>query len=128
MGIRIEPHISEKILFLRYIAPVNPDEDMPAACKAIIEFSQSVQGDFFVISDAREFPVTFDALVEGLDLVRRQLVGVPARFVVIGTGEMIRLAAEAIAQRQYGGFEPAKVFATEEEAFAHCLAELKKSA
>jgi hypothetical protein len=41
---------------------------------------------------------------------------------------MVRLAAEAIAQKQYGGFEPAKVFATDQEAFAHCLAELKKSA
>jgi hypothetical protein len=128
MPISLEPHTAEKILFLRYVAPVNPDEDMPAAIQAIIEFSQSVQGDFFVISDAREFPVTFDVLVEALDLVRRQLIGVPVRFVLIGTDEMVRFAAEAIAQKQYGGFEPAKVFATDEEAFAHCLAELKKSA
>ena len=67
-------------------------------------------------------------MVEALDLVRRQLSGVPARFVVIGTDEMVRLGAEAIAQKQYGGFEPAKVFATDQEAFAHCLAELQKSA
>jgi len=41
---------------------------------------------------------------------------------------MVRFAAEAVAQRQYGGFEPVKVFASGEEAFARCLAELKKSA
>jgi hypothetical protein len=128
MSISLESHVAEKILFLRYVAPVNPDEDMPAAIQAITQFSQSVQGNFFVIADAREFQVTFDVLVEALDLVRRQLAGVPVRFVVIGTDEMVRLAAEAIAQKQYGSFEPAKVFATDQEAFAHCLAELKKSA
>ncbi|PJF34328.1 MAG: hypothetical protein CUN49_16220, partial [Candidatus Thermofonsia Clade 1 bacterium] len=106
----------------------NPEEDMLAAVQAIRDFAQQVQGNFFVISDARQFPVTFDVLVEALDLVRRQLVGVPVRFVVIGTDEMIRLAAEAIAQRQYGGFEAGKVFATDQEAFAYCLAELQKTA
>lgn len=128
MPIVLEPHVAEKILFQRYVAPVNPEEDMAATIRAIIEFSQSVQGDFFVISDAREFQVSFDVVVDALDTVRRQLAGVPVRFVIIGTDEMVRLAAEAIAQQQYGGFEPAKVFATDQEAFSYCLAELKKSA
>jgi hypothetical protein len=128
MPIRLEPHTAEKVLVLRYIAPVNPDDDLPASVQAIVEFSHTVQGDFFVISDTRAFQLTFDVLVEVLDLVRRQLVGVPVHFVIVGTGEIVRLAAEAITQKQYGSFDPAKVFATDQEAFAHCLAELQKSA
>ena len=42
MPISLEPYVSEKILFQRYVAPVNPDADMPAAIQAIIEFSQRV--------------------------------------------------------------------------------------
>ncbi|MFQ3536397.1 MAG: hypothetical protein SNJ58_11015 [Aggregatilineales bacterium] len=128
MPISVEPYVAERILFERYVAPVNPETDMVAAIQAIKEFHQQVQREFFVIVDAREFPVTFDVLVEALDLVRRQMMGVPARFVVIGDSELIRLAAEAIAQRQYGGFEAGKVFATDTDAFEYCTAELRKSA
>jgi len=128
MPIDLEPHISEKILVQRYVAPVDLETDMPAAIQAIAEFSQNAQGDFFVIADTRALPMDFNGLVEVLNLVRRKLANVPVRFVAVGTGEMVQLAANAIAQKQYGGFEPAKVFATDQEAFAHCLAELQKSA
>ncbi len=128
MPISVEPHAAERILFERYVAPVNPETDMLTAIQAIKEFYEQVQREFFVIVDAREFPVTFDVLVDALNLVRRQMAGVPARFVVIGDNELIRLAAEAIAQRQYGSFEAGKVFAADTEAFEYCTAELRKSA
>ncbi|MFN7210509.1 MAG: hypothetical protein ACK4P1_08985 [Aggregatilineales bacterium] len=123
-----EPHVSERIFIQRYIAPVNPDEDMPAAVQAIRKFYEQVGQEFFVISDARQFPLTFDTLVEGLDLIRRNLAGVPMRFVIIGDGELIRLVAEAITQKQYGGFEAGKIFPNDEEALAYCMAQLQKSA
>ncbi len=123
-----EPHVAERILIQRYVPPVNPDEDMPAAIQAIREFYEQVGRDFFVITDARQFSVTFDVLVEALDLTRRNLAGIPVRFAVIGDDDLIRLAAEAIAQKQYGGFEAGKVFANDEEALAYCMAQLRKSA
>ena len=126
--INIEPHFAERILVERYVAPVEPETDMAAAVQAINDFYQQVQREFFVIVDARQFPVTFDVLVDALDLVRRHIAGVPVRFVVIGDGELVRLAAEAIAQKQYGGFEAGKVFATDSEALEYCTAELRKSA
>ncbi|MDW8298135.1 MAG: hypothetical protein RML95_02240 [Anaerolineae bacterium] len=128
MSISLDPHVAERILFLRYIAPVNPEVDMATAMQAIAEFYRQVQREFFVIADVREFEITFDTLVEGLDLIRRQLAGVPVRMTAIGTSEMVRIGAEAITQKQYGGFEAGKVFATDEEAFAYCMEELRKSA
>ncbi|MCS6871658.1 MAG: hypothetical protein NZ571_09390, partial [Anaerolineae bacterium] len=79
MSISLDPHVAERILFLRYIAPVNPEVDMATAMQAIAEFYRQVQREFFVIADVREFEITFDTLVEGLDLIRRQLAGVPVR-------------------------------------------------
>lgn len=128
MPSHVEPHFAERILFQRYVPPVNPEEDIPATIQAIIDFHQQVQGEFFVIIDARQFPVTFDVLVDALDLTRRNLAGIPARFVVIGDNDLVRLAAEAIAQKQYGGFEAGKVFSTDEEAFAYCMEALRKPA
>ncbi len=128
MPVKLEPRVSERILVQRYIQPVDLAAELPAAIEAIAEFSREVQGAFFAVIDMRAAPINLDGLIEALDLVRRKLANVPVRFVAIGTGEMVELAASAVAQRQYGSFEPAKVFATEEEALAYCLAELKEPA
>ncbi len=128
MPLHVEPRVAERILIQRHVPPIDPVENMQAAIESTKDFYQQVGQEFFVISDARQFPVTFDVLVEGLDLIRRSLTGIPIRLVVIGDGELIRLAAEAIAQKQYGGFEAGKVFANDEEALAYCMAELQKSA
>lgn len=123
MPIQIEPNVQTGILMARYVNPVDPERDVANVIQSIIAFSHQVQGVFFVIADVREFDLTFDTVTEGLDLVRRSLVGIPVRFVVIGSGKFVELAAQAITQRQYGSFEMAKVFATAEEALAYCRAE-----
>ncbi len=126
MPIQFEPNIRERVIILRYVNPVDPERDVPAAIQALADFGRQVQGVFYAVTDVREFRLTFDTLTESLDMVRRSLVGIPVRFAVIGSGNLIELAAQAIAQQQYGGFEMAKVFATEAEALAYCRTELGK--
>jgi hypothetical protein len=124
MPVAVEQNLDEHILFLRYQMPVDPALDLQTAGAAIIAFSQQIQGKpFYTINDAREFPITFDILVEALSTLRQSFGSIPVRFVIIGSGKFVELAAQAITQRQYGGFEMAKVFATEEEALAYCRAE-----
>ena len=108
---------------LRYEAPLTGSEN---AVQAIAEFAAEVRSPFFAVSDLRGIPITFDAMVDGLDLVRRHLAQVPVRFVTIGDSELVEMGNRAIAQKQYGGFEPARSFATEEEALAYFRAELQK--
>mgnify|MGYP005838627147 CR=1 FL=1 len=43
--------------------------------------------------------------------------------VATGSGKFVELAAQAIAQKQYGSFDMARVFASDEEALAYCRAE-----
>lgn len=126
MPMHVEPNVQERILITRFVSPVDPERNVPASIQALTEFARQVEGTFFVISDVREFDLTFDAITEALDMVRRSLVGIPIRAVVIGSGKMVELAAQAITQKQYGSFEMAKVFATEAEALAYCRTELGK--
>ena len=126
MSIQIESNVQDRILITRYVNPIDPERDVAAVIQAITDFSHQVQGTFFDIADVREFDLTFDTVTEALDLVRRSLAGIPVRFVIVGSGKFVELAAQAIAQKQYGGFEPARAFATQEEALAYCRAELQK--
>ncbi len=128
MSTQIEPNIQERILITRYVNPVDPERDVQTVIQAVTEFAHQVQSAFFVIADVREFNLTFDSVTEALDLVRRHLVGIPVRFVVIGSGRFVELAAQAITQKQYGSFDMAKVFASDEEALAYCRSELQKPA
>jgi hypothetical protein len=53
MSIGLDSHAAERILFVRFIPPVNPEEDMLAAIQAIKDFHDQVQSEFFAIVDAR---------------------------------------------------------------------------
>lgn len=124
MPIAVEQNVDEHILIVRYLMPVDPDLDLQTAGSAILAFAQQVQGKpFYAINDAREFPITFDILVQALSTLRQTFGGIPVRFVIIGSGKFVELAAQAITQKQYGSFDMAKVFATEEEALAYCRSE-----
>jgi hypothetical protein len=125
MPIQVEPNVAERILVLRYTLPLTGSENV---VQVIADFAAQVRANFFAVSDLRGVPITFDAMVDGLDMVRRYLTQVPVRFVTIGDSELVEMGNRAITQQQYGGFEAARAFATEEEALAYCRAELTKPA
>ncbi len=125
MPIQVEPNVADRILVLRYQLPLTGSENV---VQAIADFATEVRSKFFAVSDLRGVPITFDAMVDGLDLVRRHLVGIPVRFVTIGDSELVEMGNRAITQKQYGAFEEARAFATEEEALAYCRSELQKPA
>ncbi|MCE7945847.1 MAG: hypothetical protein DYG88_00295 [Chloroflexi bacterium CFX4] len=122
--IQIEPNVDERILVLRYQMPLSGAENV---VQAIADFATEVRSTFFAVSDLRGIPITFDAMVDGLDMVRRSLAQVPMRFVTIGDSELVEMGNRAIPQKQCGGCEAARALATEEEALAYCRSELQKS-
>jgi hypothetical protein len=123
MPITIEPRPQERILLTTYDQPFDADIDVGQAVVAINEFAPKVEGAFFVLVDLRRVDLPFGGLVMALGTLRHLPDGV--HFVIIGSGDMVTLAAEAAKQKQYGEYR-IPVFATPEEALNHVANERKR--
>ena len=128
MTVRTEFLPNEPILMIYYSAPVNPEAEFPVAIAAINKLLQDNPGVCYEITHIKNTPMTLDMIIDGLAMLRRVTGGGDRlQMALVTDDDMIALAANWAAQPQYGGFMPAKVVATEEEALAYVRAELAKA-
>jgi len=128
MTVRTEFLPNEPILIISYSNPLNPDADFPVAIEAINKLLQDNPGVCYEITHIKNTPMTLDMIIDGLAMLRRVTGGGDRlQMALVTDDDMIALAANWAAQPQYGGFMPAKIVTSEEEALAYVRAELAKA-
>jgi hypothetical protein len=128
MTVRTEFLPNEPILMIYYSAPVNPEAEFPVAIAAINKLLQDNPGVCYEITHIKNTPMTLDMIIDGLAMLRRVTDGGDRLHMILVTDdEMVKLAASWATQPQYGGFMPAKIVTSEEEALAYVRAELAKA-
>jgi hypothetical protein len=124
MSVEIEPRPQERILLMISHPPSNPD-DNPAVIQSTQSFAAKMGGVFFLVADMRRVEMSFSDMVLSMSLLRELPGADQVQIVVIGGGDMLKLAADAAKQKQYGQHNVALV-ATPEEAFNHVANERKR--
>ncbi|NDJ33806.1 MAG: hypothetical protein GYB64_04015 [Chloroflexi bacterium] len=83
-------------------------EDTIEANAAVKAFAQEVEGDFVPVHEVSRIRITFSDLVQTLAAGLRMERGITLAdrhiIAVVGTGGLVNLGVQALAQRQYGGF------------------------
>jgi hypothetical protein len=125
MGIKIELRPQERILYSTYLPPFEAEADSQTSLKAILDFAKTMNGLFFVVTDVRQIDLSFSDLVLGMSTMRELAMNVQMQIVAIGSGDMLKFAADAARQKQYGQHNVVLV-ATPEEALNHVANERKR--
>lgn len=96
--------------------------------RQIADLFAEAPGVITLIIDIREASLSFSDMVLALDNVRREIVDVGGRsfveknfqYALVGQGDLVELAADAMGQKQYGQIE-VLLFSTPDEAidYAH---------
>ncbi len=125
MPVRVEQLPGEPIIVATIMNPFVPEEDMPAMYSQFISLRRNIPGYAALIIDVRETmndPAGFSQMMLAMAEASRgikagQAAGLsgPPRLIMVGEGPMAGIAAEGMAQEQYGGVK-GEVCPTLEEA------------
>jgi hypothetical protein len=119
---------AEPIVFVSITPPFNPLSDVPEAYTKAAQLSQTIPGTVFMLSDVSTISLSLDDMINGMAMLRGVLPKDNRyRFLAIGSAELIKFAAQAMKQAQYGNVD-IRLFASLDEAVAHVHAELGKPA
>jgi hypothetical protein len=116
----------DRIVLLTFSSEFKLSGASPATHEVLALVDQ-LEPPVYCIIDARDLHISFGDLVQGLFQGTRgdaALFKSPKlRFVIVGSGAIIKTGAAALGQAQYGEV-PVKVFETAEEALEHARQEL----
>jgi hypothetical protein len=132
MPITVEKLPDEPIMFVKVTAPYTVKEDVPMTLAEVKRHLDAATEPLWNVADAREFHIHFTDLVAILSMITRGDLAVMrhpnlAGAAIIANNDMLRLAANSLGQRQYGGIN-VKSFTTPEEALAHVRSRISEKA
>jgi hypothetical protein len=118
----------EPVILVSFSPPFDPLNDVPQAYAKAVELSQSVQTMVFLLSDVSTINLSLDDLINGMAMLKNALPKFKDyRFIGIGSSDMVKLAARAMRQAQYGNVD-VSLFSSLNDALARIRAELGASA
>ena len=116
----------DRIVLLTFSSEFKLSGTSPVS-QEVLAMVEQLESPVYCIIDARELRIGFGDLVQGLFQGTRgdaALFKSPKlRFVIVGSGALIKTGAAALGQAQYGEV-PVRVFDTAEEALEHARQEL----
>lgn len=125
MSIQVELLADKRTLLLTYPGKVKWESDMRAALRDVIDALDQVEAfPIYQIVDMTALPnLSFSDVVQALGHIARSPEGQILReydiqVIYVGTSDLVRLAADAMKQEQYGG-QQIPVFDTLGEAAAY---------
>jgi hypothetical protein len=132
MPYRVEKLSNEPILVTAVENPFKVSEEFPQYVEAVVKALDESPEPLFFISDATGLKVSFGDVVSGLAFVTKgkvTYVNHPnmRRMIAIADSDLIRMAVNALGQKQYGGYRTEVYPSTEAalEAIRKELAELQ---
>lgn len=121
MAHTVEKLQGEPIIVVDIHNPYDYETEPPQMFEAIRQLAEDA-GQGYVIYDCRDFDVTFGDLVAGM---RAQTGGAPGSIsdpnflsIIVGSGDMLQLAANGFKQDQYGQID-VPLYPTLEDALQH---------
>ena len=114
MGLTIEKHPNDSIIFITIKPPVVVPEDPAEATEATLDFQKKQGGMVCRITDYTKVKLTFSDVVEGM-ASDKAFSDPNIISVMIGSDAMVRMVADSFRQAQYGGIDVTLV-ATRDEA------------
>lgn len=132
MPYRVEKLANEPILVTCVENPFNVGEEFPQYVEAVVKALDESPEPLFFISDAVGLKVNFGDVVAGLAFVTKgklTYVNHPnmRRMIAIADSDLIRMAVNAVGQKQYGGHRT-EVYPTTEAALISIRKELAEVA
>lgn len=123
MSASIERLDNENIAIARYIQPFNPQQDLSYVKTELEKLLASASGAFHVIVDLSQINLTFGDLVQSMGETVDPDSEASAKkgrlvFTLVGSDALIKMAADAYAQDQYGGMK-VELFPSVDAALAH---------
>jgi hypothetical protein len=108
----------QPVIVVTITDPFDAYQELPATEQRFRELADTIQGPVYRIIDMREWHAKFIDVMSGLAFDTRREGGMSKdsriRTVLIGSGEMIKITATAMTQKQYGGNEQPLVGSMEE--------------
>jgi pimeloyl-ACP methyl ester carboxylesterase len=128
MTYSFEKFPGEPIVLLTLTEEFDIGRDMPQAVREQNELMDSLDEDLYFVVNATSLKYDFGSLVSGLALAARGEAAALQhprikKAVLVGAAGLIKLAAEAFGQTQYGGLSVA-AYDTLDEAFAAIRSEI----
>lgn len=122
MLVSVTKYPDDPIVVVTYRAPFAPREDITQAQEQIASILGESQAVLFRIDDLSDVDMTWNQFVEGIYVGTREVPGsmVDSRIrgILVGNGEMVKLASESMKQEQYGATNT-PVFTSLEAALAY---------
>ena len=115
MAVDINILPDEPVIVFTIQAPVDGEKDARTTSEKAIEFAHELGQPVYRIVDFSQVNVTFTDILMGISAG----TGVPDDLVhtyMVGSHELVRLAAESSAQEQYGGGIQVQLYASIDEA------------
>lgn len=125
MPITTEMLPSEPIIVATFNEPFNVAADMTALLADIKRLRETAARAVIVVLDVSQVALDFELVTDALARARSQILDgqaagdqLPSQYVFVGSTALVEIAAQAMAQKQYGGIG-GQVFASVEAALAH---------
>jgi hypothetical protein len=114
----------EPVIIVSFSLPFDPLNDVPEAYTEAAELSQTLRDTVFLLSDVSAVNLNLDDLINGLAMLRDALPKTKEyRLIGIGSSDMVKRAAQAMTQAQYGSVD-VSLFSSLNDALARIRAEL----
>jgi hypothetical protein len=128
MPYKVEKLPDEPILVTAVINPFKVSEEFPLYVEAVVKALDEASEPLYFISDAVGLKVTFGDVVSGLAFVTKGKVTYVnhknmRKMIAIADSDLIRMAVNAVGQKQYGEYV-AQVYPTTEAALEDIRKEL----
>jgi hypothetical protein len=130
MSITIEKLPDEPIVTVVFKDPVNFYAEVAPAFARIVEIRDNLVGvsKYYMIVDLTGIKPSFGDIVHTLGEARKagehRRADLPANMHLVGRGELFEMVANALGQRQYGGYS-APLHRTYEEALSAIRADIR---
>jgi hypothetical protein len=129
MPIEVVKLPDEPIITVTFSEPVDFAEEIGPAFKQILSLRDTIHGcsRYFAVFDASAIKVSFHdvilALGEARNASRKRRPDLQLSLALVGSGGLLEMAANAMGQKQYGGYKMA-LFTSLDEALAAIHAQL----
>lgn len=123
MSATIKPVSGESLAIVTYQEPFNPVEDLAYVQDELEHLLAQTGAPLQVVVDLRQIDLDFSELVQSLGMTSSSSSAASSksgqiRLTFVGDSEMVKMAADAYGQAQYGGAE-VDMFASLDQALAH---------
>jgi hypothetical protein len=130
MPITVEKLPNEPIVIIQANNPYSMQDDVVKAMHEFKELLDAAPAPLWDITDTRNFTIGFSDLVGLLGFITHGELGVVrhrnfAGTAIIANSEMIRMAGNALRQKQYGGIS-VNIVSTLDEALAYVRNQIKE--